>query len=340
MKDNSVSIAKGIAIILMVLAHTRFSEYGNYWINMFHMPLFFFFAGYCFKDKYLEIPSDFVIKRFKGLYKPFVKWGLIFLVLHNLFFYLNIYNDEFGFRGIVQHLYTWQEMLKKAVSIVTRMSDTEQLLGGYWFLKSLFLGSLIAFFIIRNFKNVKWGGVALLCITILTSVFHLHIPYLGIGGRELFAALFFISGYYYQKGGFCIHQSYWIFLIGIVVVTLGESFWQATLLKFDSWQVIPYYISAIAGLLAVFYLSGTINSRKNIFSQCMIYIGNNTLTILTWHFLSFKLVSLFIIFYYHLPIKRLAEFPVIEEYSRTGWFILYLIIGTIVPLLFTKVTKS
>ena len=46
MKDNSVSIAKGIAIILMVLAHTRFSEYGNYWINMFHMPLFFFFAGY------------------------------------------------------------------------------------------------------------------------------------------------------------------------------------------------------------------------------------------------------------------------------------------------------
>ena len=87
MKDNSVSIAKGIAIILMVLAHTRFSEYGNYWINMFHMPLFFFFAGYCFKDKYLEIPSDFVIKRFKGLYKPFVKWGLIFLVLHNLFFY-------------------------------------------------------------------------------------------------------------------------------------------------------------------------------------------------------------------------------------------------------------
>lgn len=85
MKDNSVSIAKGIAIILMVLAHTRFSEYGNYWINMFHMPLFFFFAGYCFKDKYLEIPSDFVIKRFKGLYKPFVKWGLIFLVLHNLF---------------------------------------------------------------------------------------------------------------------------------------------------------------------------------------------------------------------------------------------------------------
>ena len=84
MKDNSVSIAKAIAILLMVLAHTQFSKYGSQWINMFHMPLFFFFAGYCFKDKYLETPSDFVIKRVKGLYKPFVKWSLIFLVLHNL----------------------------------------------------------------------------------------------------------------------------------------------------------------------------------------------------------------------------------------------------------------
>lgn len=158
MKDNSVSIAKAIAILLMVLAHTQFSKYGSQWINMFHMPLFFFFAGYCFKDKYLETPSDFVIKRVKGLYKPFVKWSLIFLVLHNLFFYLNIYNDEFGFRGISSHLYTWQETFKKVVSIVTRMSGTEQLLGGYWFLRSLFWGSLIAFFIIRNVKKIKLGG--------------------------------------------------------------------------------------------------------------------------------------------------------------------------------------
>lgn len=34
MKDNSVSISKAIAILLMVLAHTRFLEYGNYWIDI------------------------------------------------------------------------------------------------------------------------------------------------------------------------------------------------------------------------------------------------------------------------------------------------------------------
>ena len=91
MRDNSVSIAKAFAIMLMVLAHTWFMDIGNKWINMFHMPLFFFMAGYCFKGKYLTDIKSFAIKRVTGLYKPFVKWSLVFLVLHNVFFYLNIY---------------------------------------------------------------------------------------------------------------------------------------------------------------------------------------------------------------------------------------------------------
>lgn len=76
MRDNTVSIAKGFAIVLMVLAHTCFCDTGDKWINMFHMPLFFFFAGYCFKDKYLTDFRTFAIKRITGLYKPYVKWSL------------------------------------------------------------------------------------------------------------------------------------------------------------------------------------------------------------------------------------------------------------------------
>lgn len=62
MRNNSISIAKAIAIMLMVLAHTQFSDYGNKVINMFHMPLFFFFSGYCMKESYLEVPIVFIRK--------------------------------------------------------------------------------------------------------------------------------------------------------------------------------------------------------------------------------------------------------------------------------------
>lgn len=158
MRDDSISIAKAIAIMLMVLAHTYFSQYGNQWINMFHMPLFFFFAGYCFKEKYISQPKEFVFKRFIGLYKPFVKWGLIFLLLHNIFFHLNIYNGEYGFHGVVSELYTWKDFSFSALHILTRMTDNEQLLGGFWFLRSLLVGSILGFFVIKNIHSKIFGG--------------------------------------------------------------------------------------------------------------------------------------------------------------------------------------
>lgn len=44
-KDDFITIAKGIGIILMVLGHSGFYDYGNAVIHMFHMPLFFFVSG-------------------------------------------------------------------------------------------------------------------------------------------------------------------------------------------------------------------------------------------------------------------------------------------------------
>lgn len=101
MKDSSVTIAKGIGIILMVLGHS-IGEYGDYltpvrsFIYMFHMPLFFALSGYCFKEKYLTDFKTFAWHKVKGLYFPFVKYGLLFLLLHNVFYHLNIYNGQYG----------------------------------------------------------------------------------------------------------------------------------------------------------------------------------------------------------------------------------------------------
>lgn len=336
MRNESVTIAKAIAIMLMVLAHTYFSDYGNKWINMFHMPLFFFFAGYCFKDKYLAAPKSFVERRIHGLYIPFVKWSLIFLLLHNVFYDLNIYNGEHGFRGITSQIYDWKDFAKKSIAIVTRMSENEQLLGGYWFLKSLLCGSLIAYGTIKYVNNTKIGGGILLVLTIALSATRLHVPYFNIGATETFAALFFVSGYIYHESGITWHKTIWIIPIGIISVTIGKHYWQASLLNFEWWMVPCYFLTAIGGLMAVYSVSAQIEKGNNKIRSLLIFIGNNTLTILTWHFLCFKLVSWLIICLYGLPIVRLAEFPVIQEYSSQGWFVAYFIVGVIIPLYTSK----
>ena len=58
---------------------------------------------------------------------------------------------------------------------------------------------------------------------------------------------------------------------------------------------------------------------------------------MTWHFLCFKIVSLIITFAEQLPVGQLADFPVISDYSRQGWFVMYFIVGLFLPLQFAKI---
>ena len=63
-------IAKGIAIILVVIAHLGIPEFWRKFIFLFHMPFFFFIAGYFFKEKYYATLKDVLIyikKRFLNM---------------------------------------------------------------------------------------------------------------------------------------------------------------------------------------------------------------------------------------------------------------------------------
>lgn len=92
--DDSVSIAKAIGIILMVIGHSGCPVGMHHFLSMFHMPLFFFLSGYCFKAYYFDHKKEYLKKRLKSLYLPYVKWAIVFLLLHNIFFRLNIYNPS------------------------------------------------------------------------------------------------------------------------------------------------------------------------------------------------------------------------------------------------------
>lgn len=52
-RDETFDVLKGIAIILMIVGHCNFSSFRGF-IYSFHMPLFFFVAGYFLKDRPLR----------------------------------------------------------------------------------------------------------------------------------------------------------------------------------------------------------------------------------------------------------------------------------------------
>ena len=339
---NYVSVAKGIGIILMVMGHTFFSAYGYAFIYMFHMPLFFFLSGYCFRKTHLDDFRNYAKKRFSRIYIPFVKWGLIFLLLHNIFFHLNIYNDTFGFGEEVSQLYGVSDYLKKTFLIFFCLSGNEQLLGGYWFLHTIFFASFI-FYGLLKLKMPLVGGIVSLLLSVL--LYFKGIPVINIycGAKEFFAVSCMITGYLYNSYSiekFVNKYSLYILMACALLLILGSLYWHGEMLDMKWIHTIPYFVSAIAGSIIVMKLSKYLFEKTHYLSNLIIYIGNKTLEILTWHFLCFKIVSLIIIAYYGLPIDHLAEFPVMSPYNVQGWWILYFVIGVAVPVIGTAYTDK
>lgn len=159
-RQNSLTTAKAIGILLMVVGHSGCPQYLATFIYFFHMPLFFFISGYFF-----NIPCSLgdarhkLARKIKGLYIPYVKWSLLFLLFHNLFWDIGIYNGSYGYHGNVFTTYTLADYLKRFFHVVYTMDKHEPLLGGFWFLKVLLLSSIIMIVISPLVKKYKRGGL-------------------------------------------------------------------------------------------------------------------------------------------------------------------------------------
>jgi len=340
--NNYIAIAKAIGIMAVVVWHSRPPQWLGIFTMFFAVPLFFFTSGYFYKpSKTIKELRTFYIKRIKGLYIPFVKWSLVFLVLHNVCFHLNLYNGQYGFRGATSELYTWTDFAKKAFNIIFRLTDNEQLLGAFWFIRALFIAALMVATIQFIFSKWKLTNryvmfLVLLIGSYVTIHYDINLPWIGSLGLILFSAMFYVFGFCYRK----IENEKYYTKLSLFVATFITFF---GLIYFDKVTevlgimdkyVFPYTIVAISGVIMVLNLSKLIEKTKYI-KNFFYYAGNNTMIILALHFTCLKIVSLVKIGAYGLPIERLAEFPVIEE-NNSLWWIAYTLVGVAVPLLCQK----
>jgi fucose 4-O-acetylase-like acetyltransferase len=126
-----IDIAKGIAIILVVVGHSTTSKVFVNFIYLFHMPLFIFLSGYLFKDEYALNPRMFIKNRVRKLYFPFLKYELILILLHNTLLNWNIYDQN------LVGVYNKSTYIRCIVSVLT-FRQTEPMAFTFWFLASLF----------------------------------------------------------------------------------------------------------------------------------------------------------------------------------------------------------
>jgi fucose 4-O-acetylase-like acetyltransferase len=345
--DNQVlrhmNVAKAFAICLIVLGHS-FTETSNSairaFVYLFHVPLFFIISGFFFKDHYLRAPKDFVLGRLRRLWIPFLLWSVPFILLHNIFFNLQIYSPEATFRGATVPYYSIADTFVRLAKLIF-FQESEQLLGGFWFLPCLFFTAIIffCFFFISN-KLRNSYALPILCVLgfILGNfMFYnkVNFPLIPYDFRLfLITTLLFFIGFLYKKYEHLVpinsYFSLLCLLLLVFVVMIGHY-------KIDSINSTVGYLpkailylvfTPILGTYMTLYLSKII-SRYRI-ADFFDYIGRNTITILALHFLSFKLVSLIIVHSENLNRFEIASFPVIPNHD--GWFLAYFLAGVLIPL--------
>ncbi|MBR2491927.1 MAG: acyltransferase family protein [Paludibacteraceae bacterium] len=364
-RDNTIDIAKAIGIIFVVIGHccaiprhggdVQWQIYISDYIYTFHMPLFFLLSGYFFSKHNLDNKLNFVKKKITGLWSPYVKWTLVFTLLHNTLLNIGMYGS---FKDSFPITYDTYDLIKRTIATLFFLGG-DQLIGGFWFIPTLFYASIYSLFVMWFFRffvnklpNINkehlYNILVVVCISIfflisvITTQFSLSIPKIGITNKTFLASSIFLTGHLIsilnQKYKDNIKKTTDIILIclGTIISILITIYKPADFNNISDWYDIIYiWFAGSIGTWTWVLISKFLAKWSSPIISVLVYIGKNTMIILALHFSCFKIVNLMKIYYYNLDNVPYGSFPILANdpsANNVFWWILYIIVGVFIPI--------
>lgn len=353
MRTPSFTILKAIAIILVVIAHSAAPAYLSNFAYMIGVPAFFVLSGYFFKLDNLDNTSDFVIRRTKTLYLPFIKWGVFFLILHNLFFEIGFLSESYGnAQGGVTHPYNWTQAAQHLWSMVFNMSGYDPFMAGaFWFFRALFLANIAFIFLFKatrrlgKLKTSTLQVVSVIALAFLLALWQaamgLHITGVAQGGyRELMGIVLLGIGFLLRRADETPDSSIWhnpiIMLAASSVVLMILTIVYPISMAAKPGSVLSVPILTVAGTAAFIWLRGLsefILQLPDKYTQWLQITGENSLYIFVFHLLAFKVASMIKVGVYQLDWAMVGGHPVVQHELGDGFWLLYIFVGVVLPIL-------
>lgn len=220
-------------------------------------------------------PQNYLWRKVKRIYFPYVKWALFFLFIHNFLFAVNIYNSKY-----VSSIYSCRDFLMTALYIVFKMQGEEAMLGGFWFLKCLFFASLTLFLSLKWIRNRTIIIILFLTLMFGNLMFNIHIPFWGLGKTYSMAVIFMYLGYMYKEKSIQLECNSISLLVCFTIVCFGSLFWATSMLNFNLPKAVPYILSGVAGSIMILGISRKLNEKSTLTHNNTLYLGNKTMIIL------------------------------------------------------------
>ncbi len=224
-RDKTMDVARGIAIMVMIMGHTGcgipFFDF-SLWYHAWHMPIFYIVSGYFFSGRNSDIQS-FIAKKARQLLVPFAFW----LAFDYVYYFFQSYDWEYIKNNLLNACFVWPTGCKGF-----------PVAGALWFLPALFSLEAIYIVMTRLFTNKK--------------IFYIMAVVVGFCGMAA------------AKCGMYLPFGIDAALVGVPFMAVGELLWTNRSHRFVKelmnmrWYVfLPVFI--IVNLL--FFYNGSVNFR-------------------------------------------------------------------------------
>lgn len=269
-----IDMAKGLGMILVMIAHAPIPDQLKGVIYTFHMPLFFFLSGYLFSiSKY----NNFIVffkRKFKSLVIPYLTLSFI-----NYIYWISTNGP---------HIYSIN-IYKPLVGTFYALRRSEWTLhnGTMWFVACLFFTELLFYTIVKLSKNNS--TIIAICLVISSVAGHLYSAYIGQAlpwsiDISITAVVFFGTAYLIRDKNVGLNAN-----IGYLVLFIAANIFAGYLnfkhigkpidMFFNVYgSYFFFYISAFGGVLAYVMLIKLL-PKINL----LAYIGKNSIIFLAFH---------------------------------------------------------
>lgn len=337
-RDMYIDVIKGIGIFSIVIGHASWDiSAGNHTLHVgtfvyfYHLAVFFFCSGYLYKDV-IEDYWQYVAKKLKGLYKPFVTYTVLYMICRNLFLDMGILQGEKYGMGM------WLVTLTNALTF----NGMAEFLSAFWFLPVLFFTLCIYAAInyaTRKLKKIPREGIRLFCYLVTGIIglyttehqygllYNMQISYLMVPVVAL--------GHY-----FACHKKQldrWINAVGLVisfgilVLVIRSDVGMIELIKFMIINRYLFYPVTICGIYFCLCL-GKVLCKSCILEKGFAVAGQMSFDIMALHFLAFKLVD-YIACHVIGNTESMNAFP----HTFTDLWPIYYIAGMVLPVIMKKI---
>lgn len=249
-----IDIARGIAIIFMVMGHSSIPQPLSKYIWSFHMPLFFIVSGYFFNSKKFLAFKDFLYKKLRTLIIPYCFFTILVFIGYIGTEYFKPYELYYGWKGYA-----------------------------LWFVPVLFFTEITFFFL----SKLKISYLIIATIIIVAfgkylSNLNIHLPF---KIECVPFALFFVSSGYILKNFWDTKplRWYWLILAGAVTIVLSQILPKIGIGRNEFGNIIPNLFNALLGCYFIFNVSKYLSKLISYLPVRIIdYFGRNSIYVMAF----------------------------------------------------------